>query len=433
MRTTALRAVLLALTLASFPTCLLRAQGTPIGFIEDFALASDREAALAKLVPGTADEYYYRCLHAQNTGAFEDVDALLPRWIQRYGRSDRVRQIENRQALLTFDRSPEQTYRFLRNRLDLRFDHQRNLPGAVPDLPTELDPELIAYGRLTNRALSKKNTLAGFRDRALPQLAARGLEGQRLAQWLERLRRPDVPNLPALVVRALGQRNAASFGRYAIHGALLLDQLDQCAQLRPALLDDTNFIQCYLRRLEPSPDIDWTRDAAAREAYLDRLEAFARRLSPAHNSLKANILYHRLVHDLAAGTPNIDRFTAYLRLPRTGPFVRTEHVRRVRRGAQMVNPADSFRTGFGSIGNDEPLLRAHFWHFFREASSPDRFREFVSADQLRRIFAEVKLLAGAGDMERWHAMLDDPAYYEQLERRVEIEFAPTQKTFFRRR
>ena len=36
-----------------------------IGFVEDFALAEDREAVLARLVPGTEESFYFHALHLQ--------------------------------------------------------------------------------------------------------------------------------------------------------------------------------------------------------------------------------------------------------------------------------------------------------------------------------------------------------------------------------
>ena len=53
-----LRAFLL--TLAAAPAAL-SAQGIPVGFEEKYAIAEDRAAVVAELIPGTADYYYYRC------------------------------------------------------------------------------------------------------------------------------------------------------------------------------------------------------------------------------------------------------------------------------------------------------------------------------------------------------------------------------------
>ena len=65
-----------------------------IGYIEDFALAKDREVALKKLIPGTKNYYYYHCLHFQSTEQFDRVEEMLRTWIKRYGYSPRVREIQ---------------------------------------------------------------------------------------------------------------------------------------------------------------------------------------------------------------------------------------------------------------------------------------------------------------------------------------------------
>ena len=72
----------------------IAAQGTPIGFAEDWALATDRAKVLDQLIPGTSDYYYYNCRHHQDTGAFDKVEPLLRAWVQRHGRRARVEEIE---------------------------------------------------------------------------------------------------------------------------------------------------------------------------------------------------------------------------------------------------------------------------------------------------------------------------------------------------
>ena len=42
-------------------------------FLEAFALAADRATALERLVPGTAQAYYFQCLERQHAG---DLDAV---------------------------------------------------------------------------------------------------------------------------------------------------------------------------------------------------------------------------------------------------------------------------------------------------------------------------------------------------------------------
>src|SRR5207244_1026909 len=91
-----------------------------IGFVEDFALAKDRAAALKQLIPGTEDYYFYHCLHYQNTAQFDKVEPLIKPWIERFGRTRRLTEIETRQALLTYDKDPKKTLEYLRTHLNLR-------------------------------------------------------------------------------------------------------------------------------------------------------------------------------------------------------------------------------------------------------------------------------------------------------------------------
>jgi hypothetical protein len=407
------------------------AQATPIGFAETWALATDRGKALEQLIPGTPDYYYYYCRLHQDTGAFDKVEPLLRAWIQRHGRRARVEQIENRQALLTFDKDPAKTLAFLQQRLGLRFDHQRQMSGAKQNLPTRLDPALVSSAAFRRRAMQRHpRTVAGFRESAFESLLAGDLSDDLLMSLLGRLQRPDVANLPALIVRNLRHRRSQGFGSLPIHKRLLLAQLEECVRLRPPLLKERNFIDVYLRRLRPGADVRWQRDAKAREAYLERLHAFASRLAPAQNSLKAYALHHRLRHDLAAGKPNKARLMAYLRLPRTSAYVNPDFLRRHRRSGEVVDSNRGFPCGFPPIGNDEKLVRTYLMHFFASEDSFQSYTDVVRVEYLRRTFAETKILKGVGDMERWYSMLDDPSYYEALKERVEIEFAVTQRKYF---
>ncbi len=417
-------AVVLATTLLA---PLTRAQGTPVGFAETWALASDREAALQQLIPGSEEHYYYSCRLLQDRQAFGEVPAVLAAWIQRHGRTARVIEIENRQALLGFDRDPAGTYAFLRDRLGLTFDHQRDVPGAVPDLPTRLDPQLIAESTLLERALQQQ---PGQVQGPTALLLAHGLSDDQLMHLLGRLRRPDVPGLPALILRNLEHRQSRGFGSLAIHKNLLLAQLEELVRLRPALRNEPAFVDTVLRRLWPSADVRWQDTPADRLAYLERLQAYTDTLSPAHNSLKAHVLYHRLQHDLAAGTVDQARLLAYLALPRATDYANPEHRRELPRGAELVDGRRDYPTGLPAIGDDEPLVRACLQELLARADDLAPFARYVQADWLRRLLAETRILQGTGDRERWYSLLDDPAYYEQLRQRVTIAFPPTQRRRF---
>src|SRR5437667_12501703 len=115
-----------------------------VGYVEDFALARDRAASLRQLIPGTEDYYYYHCLHFLNTEQFEKAEELTKPWLQRFGQTPRLTEIQTRHALLTYERNPERSLTYLRKHLGLRFDQQKIVVGAVPNLPTVLDPKLTA-------------------------------------------------------------------------------------------------------------------------------------------------------------------------------------------------------------------------------------------------------------------------------------------------
>ncbi len=59
------------------------ATGREIGFVENFALADDRSAALGQLIPGTEEHFYYTALNLQNQGKTADLKVLLGQWAER--------------------------------------------------------------------------------------------------------------------------------------------------------------------------------------------------------------------------------------------------------------------------------------------------------------------------------------------------------------
>lgn len=409
----------------------LAGQGRTIGFDETYALAEDRAQAIAKLIPGTPDFYFYSCLHKQDLRDFDAVAPLLAAWVKRHGRTPRVIEIENRQALLTFEQNAEVTFAFLTSRLGLSFMHQRKVPGEKPNLPTRLDPKTIARETLDRRAFERHpRTVNGFQSSAYRSLAAANLDENQFLSLMSKLRDPDIDGLPAMVIRHLQNRRSRGFGSLPIHSRMFLAQLEACVRQKPDLLQSSAFVNTYLLRLRPGADDPLTWDSGVREQYLDRLQAFVQRLPDSQNSLEAHVLHHRLVHDLREGKPDLDRFIAYLRLPRAANYYRPQRLRE--RGVVLANLQAAYATGFGRVGNDEKLVRTYLVHFFERMDSTSVFAEFLDADYLRRLFAETKILAGVGDKERWYSMLDDPSYYERLEKRVDIEFVPTQKRWFAR-
>ena len=421
MRFAAKFAVGVFLCLATWQT-----QAAEIGYLEDFALAKDRTVPLQQLIPGTEDYYYYHCLHLQNTEQFDKVNELLTAWINRYKDTPGIREIQNRQALLTYTKSPDKSLEFIRQRLGLQFNHQRERLDEKPNLPTSLDQNLIARQTLLARAFAQHPNLQGCEDGALDWLVATELTPDRRRHLLERLQRPEYPQLPKLVVDDLNYQNSGGFGSFGIHGQLLLVQLDECLKLKPDLLNQQNFVNIYLAKLRPNADIDWRHDPAEHRAYLERLWSFVQKLAPAHNSLEAHVLYHRLALDRSQGVYDKPTFMAYLQLPRNANYMNRKFMELEDNRRHTADLAANFEnvTLLPPVGNDEPLVRSYLQQFFVKETSYEPYTSFVHDLYLKRVFAETKIVNGLGDGEQWSAMLT-PAEYQALKDRIDLDFAET--------
>ncbi|MBP7276284.1 MAG: hypothetical protein KBA51_08800, partial [Kiritimatiellae bacterium] len=398
-----------------------------IGFVETFALAPDRAEALKELVPGTDEYYYYHALHAQNQGQREEFQEQMSRWIR--ARDGNVvtlaRTLLNRQALLDYETEPAKSLEYIRNELGLRFPHARKTGEHRSGAPTELNSDLISIPTLLQRALSLDSRHLNAIDNAGLDLVANAeLSSEQRRNLLARLRRPDYPGLVNLILADLDYRDSRGFGHHEIHRALTLAQMDELLERRPPLRNEAAFVNAYLAKLAPEDEVDLDTDAAAREAYLDRLWAFVRTLDPVHNSLKACVLYHRLQHDLGQGVRDRDRFLEYVKLPRNVPYLPIEVRRALPRGDHLANLNQNFNlVTLPPVGNEEPVLRALLLHFLREAPSYDELRPWIRDDYLKPIFAETKIVNGVGDPQQWAALLS-PEDYKRLKERVDIDFAP---------
>ncbi len=406
-------------------------EANEIGYIEDFALAQDRAEALQRLIPGSEEYYYYNCLHLQNTEKFEQVETLLAAWINRYNYTPLVRQIQSRQALLTYERNPQQSLEFIRQQLGIEFNHQRETLGEKPNLPTQLDQNLISRESLSAIAKANHQDLSGFSDAALDWLVASELDPDRRRHLLQRLQRPDSPHLAKLVVDDLNHQFSQPFGSMAIHQLLLIEQLDECLRLKPDLLNQVNFVNAYLAKLRPNADVDWQFETQEYAAYLDRLWAFVTRLDPVHNSLKTHVLFHRLTFDRARGIYDKARFMAYIRLPRNVGYIEPKFLQQDenRRYAADLNANYEAFTLLPPVFNDEPLVRSYLHHFFVKETVTTPYEPFILDTYLRHNLAETKIVNGLGEPEQWYSLLP-PDRYQALKDRIDLDFAPTNGKFF---
>ena len=251
-----------------------------ISFWEQFALAEDRSSTLEELVPGSQDYYFFHCLHAQNESKLDEVDSLLKRWIKQHGRTDQVQVIENRQALLKYGESPQDTLDYLKDYLKLNFGHRRRIPQAQKDLPSTLDPKLIDSKKIVASLLRQdSNSLNKFHDDGLYHLVDRPLNPRQRRDFLNRIDDPTFPGLMLLIAKDLKAKDSGQFGSLKIHQLLTKAQLESLMETLPQLKSQQAFINEYLLRLQPSEDTNIRRDAAAFRKHLDDMWVFAAELT----------------------------------------------------------------------------------------------------------------------------------------------------------
>ena len=191
------------------------------------------------------------------------------------------------------------------------------------------------------------------------------------------------------------------------------------------------FVNVYLTKLQPNADVDWRHDPAEHRAYLDRLWSFAQKLAPGHNSLKAHVLYHRLVLDRSQGVYDKPTFMAYLQTPRNASYMNPKFMELEDNCRHAADLAANFEnvTLLPPVGNDDPLVRSYLQQFFVKETNYEPYTPWVNDLYLKRVFAETKIVNGLGEGEQWSAMLT-PAEYQALKDRIDLDFAETNKQRF---
>src|SRR5262245_54399117 len=407
-----------------------RTRAGEVGYIEKFALSQDRTEPLQQLIPGTEDYYYFNCLHYLNTRQFGKVEETTRPWIERHGRTARVVEIQVRHSLLTYEQNPKRTVDFLTSHLGLYFNHQRETIGTAPNLPTALDPKRISRDTLKAHSFRWTN-LENFEDSALDWLAAENLTWERRRNLLQRLQRPDIPNLAKLIHDDFGSPHPQGFGAFALHGMLTLPQLHELFKLRPNLINDGNFVRTWVSKLQPGADSDWRRDRPVARDFFGRLQNFTDTLPPAHNALKAHVLFHRLALDRADGTYDKDRFLAYLKLPRFQPYMAQKWNERKesQEFPAHLNADFSPHTLLPPVNADEELVRDYLKHFLLKGAGTKEFEPYIDGVWLTHVLAEAEVENGVGDPEVWASKLP-PDLFARLKERIDIDFAFTNKTDF---
>ena len=186
----------------------------------------------------------------------------------------------------------------------------------------------------------------------------------------------------------------------------------------------------YLARLHPSDDVNWRQDPAAMRAYLERLWDFVKTLDPRFNSLKAHVLYHRLVFDRSQGKYDLERFLEYLKLPKNVVYILPQFMEPIERQQSAANLQQDYSgvTMLPVVGDDEPLVRSYLEHFLRRCH---RLQGIRAVHQ--RPVSESSSLPKRRSSTAWATPSScipccRPEKYQQLKERIDLDFAYTNKT-----
>jgi hypothetical protein len=410
--------------------CCRQADAGEIGFIEEFALAMNRDTELAKLIPGTEEFFFYSCLHYQTTGKLAESNSILDAWISKFGLTEDARRMQMRQMLLSYTpTSPEATLEYLKQNLGLNIYHDRPNPNEAAQLPTKLDPALIDWATRFHEAVTTNNRLEQIEDIVLGEALPIIQFNPDHRAWIARLNRPDLPGIVETIATELKLPDAQGFGWAPVHQLLSKDQLDQLLKLVPKLIESDSFVQTRLRRIRPIDDIAQA-DNKARQMHLEELHNFVSKLPDSQASLKAHVLFQRLLFDSSLGTYDRERFLEYLKIPRQSSTINQDFLKLSRNQAVASLTTDySSSTSLAPINDDSLLIQEYLEHFFQSHANVDRFALYIDRDYLQRIFASTKILYGLGDPKVFYSQLS-PADQKEIRDRVEMRFAKTNPKYW---
>ena len=414
-----------------------------VGFIERFALAADRAKVLQELVPGTEDFFFFHALHFQNIRDEKRLEETLAEWTkQTPDETERRRIILNREALLHYPNDPKGTIAYLKDRLGVELDHERETPDAPSDLPEKLDAALVSRDAFEREALAKDSALETLLQSALARLVAQPgkLKPEQRKVLLQRIQRPDVKGLVELIIADLDGTDGTEFGSAGIHHALLPEQLDALEKKLPALKASAAFVNARMRKLAPRDDENIHDDALAREAWLDRLWSYVETLPQSFDSLKAGVLCRRLDHDRGRGVYDVRRLIQFLKLPRRAAYSNAQWLAEMEARRPLVSDSFLNETALERSPADidvDALVREYFLAILAKegAENPDaegwrKYTEWVSEAWLKPVFAEAMLTHGIGEPAKWASYLSEDAF-QQLKDRVDIEFPATNAQFIK--
>eukprot|EP00051_Salpingoeca_urceolata_P005811 m.77604 g.77604 ORF g.77604 m.77604 type:complete len:2193 (-) comp14553_c0_seq2:73-6651(-) len=412
--------------------------------LEKFVLADDRQAELGNLVEGSLDHLFFSVLELLNKGAdcpLSQVDRLLEQYLKATNnRGDgRYRELVAKAHLLRYDtKQPKQQAKvcsYLEKELGLHFNHTPVHAGAAapPSThPSTIDPALVDGKAVMTKLLKERpNDLNALSDAGIERAAKLKLSDNQRRILLQRLRRPDVPNLVDIIEQDLRSSTNSRFGSLSAHNNLTLEQMDKLLALHPALRQDNQFVNMYILKLALPSDVPEEIHLPLMREYLERLHKFASTLSPAFNTIKANALYHLLkFQSERMGVYNSTFFEEYIKLPKSSPVIAQDYVRSIENRQHLARLGHSL-PGLSAVRDDTKLvtefLTAFFSHKATNLAQP--FKQYLDPAFVSRLHAEVQLMTGNGKATEHQHILGE-GNVEALRTRSEISLRPQNDPFY---
>jgi hypothetical protein len=405
---------------------------------ERFALADNREAVVASLVPGTDEHFYYRTLLWQQQGKLAEVDALLPRWKELHPESSRRDRVVVRQAALWFERDPAIGARQMAEigGLEFRAADEASSPATErtaatadkAELPSILSPSEFAWDKLINLG-DDNGTFTDWTEAGLTRRIAEITDPAQRRTALKLINWPTFPQALELIMADLAEPGG-DFGSLPVHAHLSVAQLEACRVARSALVEDDDFVVTYIRALRRRhDDAAWARDPALRLAWVEELSRFAGHLPRTAQTLKSHLALHRLDLELRLGQPSRATLQAVLSNPRPTSAQQQQNNGKSN-GPDNISSSIIEATGLGDIHQTTRLVKDALLAWFVSAPDINDFAGLVDDDWLRRIFVEAKLLYGVGEASTWLTRADDAQLGLELKNRVELDFARSAEEHF---
>ncbi|QQL45438.1 hypothetical protein [Sulfuriroseicoccus oceanibius] len=407
--------------------------------VESYVLATDREAELAKLVPGTVDYYRLHLIHFENTGQWGKQEAMIADMraqmkrgaLSGIGESE-LQTFELRRAVMRFQDDTAASGASIARILGLSLSHSQPLRENEQSLPSALHGGVFERRQWLRSALKASgNSLRNVSDHQLPYLLSERIQltAEQREQFLRRYQNAQSPGVVDLVVAHFTDKRTASWGEFEIHQFLTLEQMDKVRKRVTRLRDDSRFTAAYLSKLMPGDDVELWVDRDETMAYLERVWAYVSTLPENQNALRGQVLYRLLEWERMTGRVNREHLQEYLKLPRPVAY----QTRELRRNRQPMTFGNEF-TQISGVRQilppvEEELVRELVMDQLVADGNDAAFRGLILEKTLQQWLAEAMIVAGKGERDRWSRVLG-PDQFTALRDRVDIDFAPTNPARF---